>query len=211
MPPGLVQIAVERGRGRAADRGPMCHPLPRKMKQRNRVEAREQHPVERAYRRDEIILPLGAQQRCDHRIDRGALHAHVVAGAGLVGGGRAPIERLLVAGRQRLVPAILDHVEIKGETTTFELHRVDDAHARRDARALKALREQQREPLLVTRRDHELEGEGATGLALDQLRAAQVVAGGGKQRQRALERGAVAAGAVAHRRRPGAVEDVRTH
>src|SRR5437016_7971827 len=50
-PPGFQEIAVERGRGRAADDGPARDPLRRQMKQRDNVEAREQRAVERAHRR----------------------------------------------------------------------------------------------------------------------------------------------------------------
>src|SRR5262249_54693921 len=102
-------------------------------------------------------------------------------------------------------------VEMGGEGSPLVLNSVDHAHACRDAGALEALREQQREPLLVARGHQNLESQWSTTLAIDQLRAAQVVAGACKQVERALERCSVAAGPVADRRRPGAIKYVGTH
>src|SRR6516164_7383653 len=207
-PPGFGKITIERGRRRSADRGPTRDPLGRKIKQRDDVETGDEHAIERAHCGDEIAAVLRFQERGDHRIDGRTLDAHVIARAGLVGGGRPPIEGLLVAGRQRLVPAVLDHVEIVAEAPAFVLNRVDHTHAGRNPRALEALREQQRKPLLVSRGHQDLECQWPAALAFDQFGAAQLVAGGCEQVERALERHAVAAGAVADRRRPGAVEHV---
>jgi hypothetical protein len=107
-----------------------------------------------------------------------------------------------------LVPAVFDHIEIIGETPPLVLNRIYDAHACRNAGPLQTLRKQQREPLLVSRGDQNLEHQLSAALALDEFRAAEFVAGGGQQVERAFERSAVAAGAVADRRRPGAIEHV---
>src|SRR5215510_4098259 len=210
-PPSFGQIAVERGLFRPRDRVPAGDPLRRKMEQRDHVEAGDQHAVERAHGGDEVVAAFCLEEGCDHGIDGGALDAHIVAGAGQVGGLRAPIESLLVARRQRLFPAVLDHVEIVGESSTFVLYRIHNPHTRRNASPLQALREQERQPLLVPRCDQKLERERPPSLALDQLGAAQHVAGGREQLECALEGGAVAPGAVADRWRPGTVAYVRAH
>src|SRR5215470_7504193 len=127
-PPGFGKITVERGRRRSCDRRPTRDPLGRKIKQRDDVETGNEHPVERAHCGDEIAAIFRFQQRGDHSIDGRTLDAHVIAGPGLVGGGRPPIEGLLVAGRQRLVPTVLDHFEIVGETPPFILNRIDQAY-----------------------------------------------------------------------------------
>src|SRR5215831_15240420 len=94
------------------------------------------------------------------------------------------------------------------ETPSFVLNRIDHAHARRNPGPLQTLREQQRKPLLVSRRYQDLERQWPAALAFDQFSATQLVARGCEQAERALERHAVAAGAVADRWRPGAVEHV---
>src|SRR5499427_10411619 len=199
-PPGFGKITIERGRRRSADRGPTRDPLGRKIKQRDDIETGDEHAVERAHRGDEIAAVFRLQERADHRIDGRTLDAHVIAGPGLIGGGRPPIEGLLVAGRQRLVPTILDHVEIVGETPPFILNRIDHAHARRNPGPLETLREQQRKPLLISRRHQYFECQWAAVLALDQFRAPQLVARSREQVECALECHAIAAGAVADRR-----------
>ena len=185
------------------------------MKQRHRVNPGDQHAVERARRRDRVGALVRCDQRGDHGVHRGTFDPHVVAAAVLVGGGGAPVERLLVSGRERLVPAALDHVEIKGDAAHLELHGVDRAHPHRNPRPLEVAREQERETLLVGAlgpgRHHDFESERPAACALDELGPPQLVAGGGKQRERAPQHGAVAATAVADRRRPGAGEHVGAH
>src|SRR6266702_5378609 len=71
-------------------------PLLRQMEQRHDKKAGHQHAVERPHRGDEVLAAFRREQRLDHRIDRLAANAHVVAASRLVGGGRSPIEALLV-------------------------------------------------------------------------------------------------------------------
>ena len=144
-----------------------------------------------------------------------ALDPHVIAAAVLIGGGRAPIEGLLIAGRERFIPAVLNHVEIERDPPCLELDRIDQAHPRRDPRPLEVAGEHQCQALLVlgvvSDRNHDLEGEGAAGARLDQLAAAQLIAGRGQQFERAPQHGAIATGTVAGRRRPAAVEHIGTN
>src|SRR6478672_2276496 len=114
-PPGLRQVAGQR-RGRWSFYPiPARDPLLGYVKQGDCVEARDQGAVECPHRRHKIRMITGLQKGLDHRVDGGIPGAHVVAGARIVGRSTSPIEILLVAGRQRLVPAVLDHVELVGQ------------------------------------------------------------------------------------------------
>src|SRR5258708_36605869 len=105
-----------------ADRGPSRYPLGRQMVERNDVDTRHQHTIKRPYGGDEGAALARVQESADHGIRCNAARTHVIAGAGSIGRSRAPIERLLIAWRQRLVPAALDHVEIEIDATLFVLH-----------------------------------------------------------------------------------------
>ena len=63
---------------------------------------------------------------------------HIVAAALLIGCRRTPVEQLLVAGRERLLPAVLHHVEIKANATALELGCVDGPYSCLDASPLQA-------------------------------------------------------------------------
>ena len=69
---------------------------------RHNVLVPQQHTVERLGCGDEIGAILGEDHPLDQRVDCRILDARIVARAGLVGGGRAPVAALLVAWRQRL-------------------------------------------------------------------------------------------------------------
>src|SRR5262249_31902744 len=133
------------------------------------------------------------------------------AGALLVGSFRAPIEGLLVARRQGLLPAVLDHVVVEGDSALIILHGVDHANVRRDAGELQALPERKREALLVPGGDQDLELEPAAGRAVAQLGPLELVAGGREERECMTQDGPVATAGVAHWQRPPALEDVGTH
>src|SRR5207302_4010372 len=130
------------------------------------------------------------------------------AAAVAVGGRRTPVERLLVAGRERLIPAAVQHIEIKADAPRFILHRVGQAHIDSDPGALELAGKQQRELLLVAVRREDLEAERLAALAVDQIRPAQRVAGSVQQAKRATQDRAVAPRAIADRRRPGPVHYV---
>src|SRR5262249_24851808 len=98
-PPGFRQITVKRGRRWTRDARPAGDPLGGKMKQRCGVEAGDQDAIEHAHGGDEIVLVFRLEQRGNHGVDGGTLHAHVVARAGLISRCRSPIKCLLVAGR----------------------------------------------------------------------------------------------------------------
>ena len=149
------------------------------------------------------------QQGRDQGVDGGVFRAHVVPRALTVRRLAAPVERLLVARRQGLIPAVPDHVEIETEPALIELDGVDRAHRRLDAGALEVARERQRDPLLIAGRDQDFEGEGRLGRALPQHRAVEIVAGLRQQVQRAAQRRAIAARSVADGKPVAAVENVR--
>ena len=69
----------------------------------------------------------------------------------------------------------------------------------------------ERETLVVAAGHHDLERERAPRRTVAQRRAFELVAGGFEQFERLAQRVAVAIGAVADRRRPGAVEHVGPH
>ena len=118
---------------------------------------------------------------------------------------------MLVAGRERLVGAAVDHVEIECDAARLELHGIDDANPRRDAGALEIVGIEQREALLVAARQQDLEAERLAVGAAHELSTAQDVARVGQEGERAAHERAVAPGTVGHRRRPGAVEHVGAH
>ena len=115
--------------------------------------------VERAHRGNEIVAARApAASAAIMASIAGLLDAHIVSGAVGVGGGAAPVEGLLVAGRERLVPAILDHVEIVGESAGDRIAR------HRPARTLAVMPARFRsrakasaKPLLLTVGDQDLE------------------------------------------------------
>src|SRR5262245_18824539 len=148
-PPGFRQIARQRYGRRPFYPIPSGDPLLRHVKQGDSVEARHQDAVERPHRRDEGRPLPRLQDRRDQRINRGLLGAHVIACAGNIGGFRAPVEGLLIAGRERLIPAVLDHVELVTKPALVELHRIDGADAHLDAGALEVALVGKRNPLLV--------------------------------------------------------------
>src|SRR6201995_3153478 len=135
LPPAFRQIPDERGGFGPFYPIPSGNPLVAGVKHGNCVEARHQRAIERADRGYEVRMITGFQQCRDRGVDGGILCAHVVARALRVGGLAAPIKRLLVAGRQRLVPAVLDHIELITQPALVELHGIDRAHLGLDAGA----------------------------------------------------------------------------
>src|SRR5260370_16964918 len=74
---------------------------------------------------------LARLQYCrDQGVDGGVFRPHIVSRALMVRSLASPIERLLVARRQRLIPAVLDHVELEAEPALIELNGVARAHRR---------------------------------------------------------------------------------
>src|SRR5258707_6296840 len=128
LPPGLGEISRQGGGTWPFYPIPARDPLLSCIKQRDSVEARHQGPVERTHRRNEGGMLARLQHRRDQVVDGGVVGAHIVSRAQGICSSASPIEELLVAGRQRLIPAILDHVEIEAEPALIELNGVDRAH-----------------------------------------------------------------------------------
>ena len=104
-----------------------------------------------------------------------------------------------------------DHVEVIGQLAPVELDGVDAAQVGGDAGAFEVAREGEREPLLLAGGDEDFEGEGRAGLAVAQHGVDEIEAGLRQQRQRLLQRVAVAAGGVGRGRGPFALEHVVAH
>jgi chromosome partitioning protein len=97
-PPGFGKIAIQRGRRRPGDPCPAGDPLLGEMEQGDCIHAGDQHTVERAHRCHQIVPRLRLDQRRNHCVDGRTLDAHIIARTRLIGGRRAPVERLLIAG-----------------------------------------------------------------------------------------------------------------
>ena len=82
------------------DSRPARHPLYRREVKRHDVKAREQDTIEGARRGNEIGTACGGKHGSDNCVDRLLLDPHILAAALLLGGRRAPVEQLLVAGRK---------------------------------------------------------------------------------------------------------------
>ena len=175
--------------------------------------ARDQDPVERAHGGGEVVPVAGIDDLLDHRVDRRIVRAGEVERAFRFHRPRAPAPDLLGARRQRRRQAAGDHVEIPALAALLELGVVDAAQADVDADGLGGAFVGERHPLdLVGGRaddgaKQDLEGELLATLhhpaVLDRIaRLGQL--GDGR-----LEHGAVAARTVRHRRRVGALHDVR--
>src|SRR5947209_8851123 len=141
------------------------------------------------------LLQHGRDQGIDGRI----ANAHVVSRA--LNGGRlaAPVKPLLIAWRKRLIPPVLDHVEIEAELALIELSRVDGPDGRFDSRSLEVADISKRNSLLVTGGHKNFEGEGGPGRVLTQDGAIQFVAGLRQQCQRAPKRPAITSRAIRNR------------
>src|SRR5689334_15842876 len=110
LPPGFRQVARQRGHCRYFYPIPPRDPLLLHVKHRDGVEARHQRTVERPHGGDEGRVLARFEQGRNHRVDGGVPGSHVVPRTGNVGRLAAPVEGLLVAGGQRLIPAVLQHV-----------------------------------------------------------------------------------------------------
>src|ERR1035437_791228 len=108
---------------------------------------------------------LARLQYCrDQGVDGGVFCAHIVSRALMVRSLASPIERLLVTRRQRLIPAVLDHVEIEAEAALIELHCVNRTDRYFDTCTLEIARERQCDALLIAGGHQNFEGEGGFGL-----------------------------------------------
>src|SRR5262252_4842431 len=123
------------------DSRPARYPLHRREIKRHDVEPGQKYPIKRPRGGDKIGAASCAKHRGNHGIDSLRLDAHVVTAALLVGGGRAPVEQLLVTRRERLFPAVFHHVKVEADTPALELRGVHRAHARLDSRALEVASE----------------------------------------------------------------------
>ena len=129
----------------------------------------------------------------DHRINGRVLGPHVVSRPLILRRFASPVKILLVARRKRLVPAVLDHVEVEAEAALVEQDRVNGADRCFDARTLEVARIGERDALLIARGHQYLEDKGRFGHPIAQHRAIEIVAGLEKQVQRAAQGGAISA------------------
>ena len=173
------------------------------------VEARHQGTVERPHRGYEGRPLARLEQHRNHGVDGRLLRPHVIPRAGNVGGLAAKVEGLLVAGGQRLIPAVLQHVELVAEPTLIELHGIDRANADLDAGALEVALIGQCDPLLIARRHQDFEGERRLGRTLPQHGSIEFVAGFRQQFERTAQRRAIAPRSVGDGQAVAAVENIR--
>src|SRR5436309_11110540 len=124
-PPSFREIAGQRSGIWLFYHIPACDPLLLNTKHRNCVKPRHEDPVQRPHRRNKIRMLAPLQHGRDHCVDGRVPDAHVIARALEFGGLAPPIKRLLVSRRQRLVPAILDHVKIESKLALVELNGID--------------------------------------------------------------------------------------
>src|SRR5512143_596105 len=130
---------------------PARYPLNRRKVKWDHIHARQKHAIKCARGGDKIWAARGIEHRGNHGIDRLRFDPHVVAASLLIGSRRAPIEQLLVARRQRLLPTVVDHIEIKANAAAFELRGVHGTNARLYAGALEIANESERKALLIAR------------------------------------------------------------
>src|SRR3984957_1122378 len=208
LPPRFREISGQGGSLRPFYPIPSGDPLLLNVKYRDSVEARHQGPVQRTHRRNKRGMFPRRQHGRDHGIDGRVFGAHVVSRTLIIRSLAAPIKELFIARRQRLIQAILDHVEIETEAALIELNGIDRAHRRRDTRALQIARVCQRDSLLIAGGHQNFEGEGRFGRALPQYGVIEIVTGLGQQMQRSGQGGSIAAGAIADREAVTAVENV---
>src|SRR5487761_2003787 len=208
VPPGLRKIPRQGGGFRTFYPIPAGDPLLLNVKKRDGVKPGHQRAVQRAHRRDEGAMVPRRQHGGNHRIDGVVFGAHVVSAALIVRSLASPIEKLLVARRKRLIPAVLDHVEIEAETALIELNGVHRPYRCLDARALEVARKGEGYAFLIAGSHQNFEGEGRPGRTLPQHGAVEVVARLRQQIQRAAQRGAIAARAVGDGKAVAAIENV---
>src|SRR3974390_2646116 len=110
-----------------------------------------------------------------------------------IDGRRTPVEALLIAGGQRLFPAVLDHIKIKRDAALVVLHGVDHADLRIYSSAGEIARKGKRETLFVFACHHDLEAERLVSVALAQHGAVELIACRGEQRECLAQRVPVAA------------------
>ena len=137
------------------------------MEERDDVIAGQEHAVERAHGGDEMIAGVRREQGIDHGIHRLPIDAGIIEGPLGAGGLAAPAEGLLIAGRQRCRPEILDHVEVVGLLAPLILGGVNLADSGVDSYLFQGARIGEDEALLAARRGQNLEADRLVGLAVD--------------------------------------------
>ena len=120
------------------------------MPHRHHIVVPQQHPVECLGHGHEIGPRGGIDEPFDELVDRRVLDAGVVPRARPVGGLRAPVFALLIAGRQRLRPACPDDVEVVVLRAPRHLRRIDGAHEGPDAQLVEILGVGDDDPLEAT-------------------------------------------------------------
>src|SRR5262249_8722805 len=175
-PPRVDLIAVKRRVRWSLELVPISEPLLWQIEQRHDIVAREKEAVERSHRGVEPVAVLRFEQGLDHGVDAGALYPCVVERAVSHRSVASPAESLLVAGRQRHRPIVLDHVEVIVQLAPLKLSRVDLADLRVDADVLQGASISEQQPLLCPGCGEDLEGDGLAGLVAE-LAAFEPVSG----------------------------------
>ena len=88
----------------------------------------QQHAIERARRRDQLLAAFRKDHPIDQCVDRRILDADIVLRARRIGRLRAPMVALLVARRKRFPPGRHDSVEVHLPEPVFVLRVVDGAN-----------------------------------------------------------------------------------
>src|SRR5690349_16304397 len=148
-PPGLREISRQRSSLWPFYTIPARDPLLLDAKHWNRIKAGHQDAVQCPHGRNRGGVLASLKHGRDQDVDRRIAHPHVVSRPLNSGGLAAPVKRLLIAWRKRLIPPVLDHVEIETELALIELNRVHRAYRGIDAGALEIADISQRNPLLV--------------------------------------------------------------
>ncbi len=135
-------------------------------------------------RRHQLGAVLGIDDAVDQLVDGRILDADQIARAGNVGGGRAPIAALLVAGRQRLAPGGDDDVEVPLPQPVLVLRGIDRAHRDADAEPFQRRLVEQHHPLHRRIVDQQFDRQLLLGLHIDHLGVFDRVTGLAQKPQR---------------------------
>src|ERR1700738_1031146 len=109
----------------------------------------QQHAVERLGGGNQLGAILGEDYLVDERVDGRILDADQIARAGLIGGLRAPVGALLIAGREGLAPHRRDGIVVPAPLTIDVLRGIHGAYRDGHAKSLKRRLIEQEEALAV--------------------------------------------------------------
>ncbi len=203
-----IESAQRQGR-RELEGAAMRHPHLGQVEQGNRIVARDQHAVERAHGRGEILLGVGLQHGFDHGVGRRVLDAGEVQRAFDVGRFAAPAIDLLVAGRERGCPVPLHHVEVETLQAHVVLGAVHLAYAQFDAEPVEGARIAEQQAFLRPRLREKFHAQAPAGLR--HAAAFDLIARIQQQLVRGLQVAATVAIAFSDRLPVGPFQNLRFH